>query len=992
MAGADKTSDAPQRMIGHNVSDDETAEAEDDEATEPPRRKPARVYPGTGIFISPPKPTVASAEVVEDGGVSLNFVNARIQDVVKSILGSVLGQNYVIDETIRARITMQTTRPLPQGAVLSVLETALRQSGVALVKEGELYKFVPVAGLPRGTGELRVDRDGAFVKAGQAIMIAPLAFVAAAEMNKILEPIAPKGGILHVNKKRNLIMFSGDGHQLAAMQKVISAFDVDWMSGTSSGLFPLEFADAQTAHKELQSILVGERDKDLADALRLIPILRLNAILAISPIRRNIEHVRTWIKRLDVPGDSVEKRIFLYPVQNGSAADLAVVLNKFFRSEGEPEDADRGLIAPGEEPVRLSSPPRAGDSGRASTSAQRSASPGPAAPPPPAKAEGRSAATRGGGAVTAATDAPIQIVEDELRNALLISATTRDYRNINKLLRKLDVPPLQVLIEATIAEVRLRDDLRYGLQWFFRRGNNEFTLSEVGSGAVAATFPGFSYIFAGSNARVAFDTLTSMTDVNIVSSPQLMVMNNMSARLQVGDQVPIPVQSSVGVSSGDAPIVNTIQFRDTGVILQVKPRVNNSGMVTLEINQEVSDAAPTTSSGIDAPTIQQRQISSVVTIESGNTLALGGIIRTNRSINKSGLPILSELPIIGSLFGSTGTQDDRTELLILLTPRVVRDTKEIVAVTDELRRRFSRLEPLFGEHLPKKQTRKKKATGKAVSKNAARFGNAPKEIADNRTEAEPAAGTSEPSGRAPSEPSGRPALATTQTKTIPPARPAGQADKVRPLGVRVGKHRTFTRLVFDWPAVVPYSLTESDRSVTVTFARSARINLHRLRRRLKGGLAKPQASVGDGWLKFKIEKPAGQKVRHFLVGSKVVLDFKSVRNVKRVAASSRRRHRSQPLASLRASKSRLPLSRVISVNAAAPQPVTETYALSPAAGTPDMYSGTPSELDTRAEPGPVLALVSSEAQPEGSFPAVSLFAPDDLWDGMTVEEQIYGTE
>jgi len=653
----------------------------------------AQFFRGTGQMVMPPR--TGTANVVEDGdgGVTLNFSDARIEEVIHSILGGVLNLNYVIDPRVKGKVTMRTRRPLQRDAVLSAFETVLQLNDAALVKEGDMYKVVIAKGAGTGNPNVSVRRVGLTTDAGVGTTIVPLAFVSAAEMKKILAPIAEEQSIVYSDPRRNLLVLSGRQSEIDAMINMIEAFDVDWLAGTSFGLFRLEFVDAKTMVDELSSVLFSARDQPADEAVRLIPIARLNAVIAISPNRTYIGHVRRWVERLDVPGDTVEQRIFLYTVQNGRATDLANVLNSFFIAEAEKPEP----VAPSRRPAEISTraaPPAAesaaADGGQAAPAAAT-------APAPNLEVAPRLNGSDEGASIS--SGAQVRIVADDKRNALLISATTRDYRNILKLLRQLDAPPLQVLIEATIAEVTLRDNLQYGLQWFFRKSKHEFTLSEVASGVIAPTFPGFSYIFSAPNMSIALDALTDMTDVRVISSPQIMIMNNEPARLQVGDQVPIPIQSAVGVTDPDSPIVNTIQFRDTGVILQVTPRVNESGMVILEINQEVSDAAPTTTSGIDAPTIQQRRVSSVVAVESGQTLALGGIIRTTRSVTKSGLPFLSEIPVLGALFGSTSRSEDRTELLILLMPRVVRSTKEMIAVSQELRRRLREVEPLT-RHLP----------------------------------------------------------------------------------------------------------------------------------------------------------------------------------------------------------------------------------------------------------------------------------------------------
>lgn len=223
-------------------------------------------------------------------------------------------------------------------------------------------------------------------------------------------------------------------------------------------------------------------------------------------------------------------------------------------------------------------------------------------------------------------------------------------------------------------------------------GAQDFTLSSAANGAVGAVFPGFAAVLhGGSDIRAALNLLESVTNVNVLSSPQLMVLNNQTATLQVGDQVPVPVQSATSVLTPGAPIVNTIQFKDTGVILHVTPRVNEGGLVRMEINQEVSDVTRTTTSGIDAPTIQQRKFNSSVSVQNGQTIALGGLIRDRRTQTDSGIPGLKDVPVLGYLFRSSTDIGTRTELVVLITPRVVRSESDISRVTDEFRERLRRL-------------------------------------------------------------------------------------------------------------------------------------------------------------------------------------------------------------------------------------------------------------------------------------------------------------
>jgi general secretion pathway protein D len=286
----------------------------------------------------------------------------------------------------------------------------------------------------------------------------------------------------------------------------------------------------------------------------------------------------------------------------------------------------------------------------------------------------------------------IKIVADEINNALVILSNENEYRMIEAALQRLDIVPLQVLIEATIAEVTLNDQLRYGLQWFFSAGSSDLSFTPNETGVIAPVFPGFNYVFSNVDARVVLNALSDVTDVNVLSAPQLVVLDNRTARLSVGDQVPIPLRSSVSTIDPNAPIINDIDYRDTGVILRITPRVNAGGLVNLNIAQEVSDVTRTVSSNIDAPTIQQRTIQSTVAVHDGDSVALGGLIRDIRSNGATGIPVLSNIPILGNLFKTTTEQQRRTELLILITPRVIGSRAQAQAVTEELRRLFSGLD------------------------------------------------------------------------------------------------------------------------------------------------------------------------------------------------------------------------------------------------------------------------------------------------------------
>ncbi len=640
---------------------------------------------GTGTFINQRPISSAPLTVTSGGDIVLSFAGANVRDVARVIMSEVLGLNYAVDPKVDGTITLQTSRPLPRSAVLPAFENVLQLIGAAVVPVDNLYKIVPVAEAPRQAQRIRIGADRLPRGSQYAIQIVPLEFVAAREMQRILEPVVSQGAIVRVDTARNLLILAGPGREMQTWLSLIDTFDVDWLAGMSFGLFPLDFADAAAVIGDLENIVGATDNAPLDGALRFVALERLNAVLVISAQPAYIARAEKWIRQLDESTDQAGRRLFVYYIQNGNAADLAQVLGDIFQARETRDRPGQPSVAPNLRPVVVRNQDNA---------PQDNAT----APPQQASTIAAQAiGARGGASLVFEGEQEVRIIADEANNALVVLATPSDYRMVERALNKLDIPPLQVLIEVTIAEVTLTDTLRYGIQWFFKNGRNTFTLSTGASDTLSSTFPGFSYVLGVTDLRVVLDALDEVTDVKVISSPQLMVLDNRTARLQVGDQVPVVTQQAQSVTQEDTPLVNSVVQKDTGVILSVTPRVNAGGLVIMDIEQEVSDVIATTSSGIDSPTIQTRKISSSIAVQSGETVALGGMIKEKVTDTKTGLPFLHKIPIIGALFGSTSVTTVRTELLILLTPRVAGTQGEARAVTNELRRRMRNLEPLFNK-------------------------------------------------------------------------------------------------------------------------------------------------------------------------------------------------------------------------------------------------------------------------------------------------------
>jgi len=636
-------------------------------------------YYGSGHVVAQPlgRPGVTTDQASDT--VSLNFIETGILEVVDVVLGQTLGLNYVIDARVQGTVTARTSRQIPRASVLPVLENILALNGAALVESQGVYNIVPVdavASLPKVvvTPSRRPQRPGV------GIHVIPLEFASVASVQDVVASQVSPGHQLAIDHARNILIYTGPAREAQAINEMVSVLDVDVLAGMSFALFPVQSSNAQDVADELAVLFAEDAVGSLSGVVRFLPIERLNAVLAIATRPSHLRHAGEWVARLDRADAGAGKRVFVYYARNGRASDLADVLNQvFLGTEGRSEETQpRSAIAPGLEPVELFAPQRVTPGSEETAAAEI-----------PEVAPAFAIEAPGEGIRRASNDSGISFVADERNNAVVVTATAEQFQMIEATLRRLDILPLQVLIEATIAEVRLNDGLEYGLQWAFESGNVSANSTNNPLGIVAQAFPGFNFVLDTSDARVVLSALSEVTDVEVVSSPHLMVLDNQPARLQIGDQVPIAIQSSVSSIDPDSPIVNSVEYFDTGVILEVTPRVNAGGLVTLDILQEVSDAIPTETSGINSPTIQQRSIRSIVAVQSGETVALGGLIRERSTKSTTGVPVLQDIPVLGNLFKTTGQEAQRTELLVLITPRVVRGPAQAREVTEELRQRLT---------------------------------------------------------------------------------------------------------------------------------------------------------------------------------------------------------------------------------------------------------------------------------------------------------------
>ena len=598
---------------------------------------------------------------VDGDAVMLNFEQAPLADVMHSILGETLGLDYIIDRPVQGEITIRTRSPIPRSELLPILESLLRSNDVVMVRGPNDRFFVSGPNSINAT----IPSYESTAAGGYSNVIVPLQYIGANEMVEILRPVANDQAFVRVDARRNLMILGGTTIQIEGWLDIVETFDVDQIAGMSVGIFPIGNATVDALFQELEHILgtvAGGEGSALGEMVRVMPVERLNSILVVSPRQHYIDQVGDWIAKLDGAIDTAsEATLHVYEVRNGNAANLASLLSVIYGGGGGGGASKPGGVAPGLTPAQ--------------SGGQPSGSPGAGAP-------------QGGGSLDLGDG--VRVVSDNYNNSLLVYAPPQEYRRIEGILSKLDVVATQVLIEASIIEVQLNDDLKYGLEWAFSNnlGGGDIGIGSLnaGSGPIGPETPGFSYAISNGagDFKAVLNALAEKSLVNVISTPSVMVLDNHTAAINVGTQQPI--QSSSTITNG-GNVQNSITYKDTGVDLQVTPSVNDGGLVTMDIDQSVTDVGL-----VDTATGQrsflQRKVQSRVAVRSGESVVLGGLIRNNATTGRSGVPWLMDIPGLGALFSTQKETETRTELLVFITPRVLEGEADLRAINEEMRSRM----------------------------------------------------------------------------------------------------------------------------------------------------------------------------------------------------------------------------------------------------------------------------------------------------------------
>jgi general secretion pathway protein D len=710
----------------------------------------AKIEKGNGTFVNEKAarlPAPGTAVPSADGQITFNFENQPIQAVVQAILGALLKENYTIAPNVTGNVTFSTSRPITPEQAMPILEMLLAWTNNALVRKEGRYEVLPVKDAIPGNLTPRIAAPN--IAKGYEVRVFPLKYISATEMQKLLKPFAKADAVVSADAARNMMIMAGTASELANYERTIDVFDVDWLKGMSVGVYSLRNSDVSKVQPELDKIFGDAGQSPLAGMFRFISMDSTNSIVVITSQPEYLKQAEQWLYRLDLGAGENGTQLYVYDVKNVKAVDLSDHLNAIYTGQVQ-QKSNTGNVAPGLKATTIggansgnglggslagntlnSSSRTNGSYGSTTNSTNRTATGG-------VTGTGSGLSTTGTGTPNANGQKPtdIRITAIEENNQLLVMATPGEWDSILAAIHRLDISPLQVQIEAKILEVTLTGDLQFGVQWWLAglintntagganqsatgyqynynlgggalNGVNSFEgnaadrhrASLGGTGVNPNGGQGLFYSFLNKNFQVALNTLQTTGQTKVLSAPSLVVMNNQQAQITVGTQVPIISTSIVGIGTTDTTGLATntgigqASYISTGITLSVTPRVNPGGLVYMDVDQEDSIPGAAATAGGNPP-ISQRNLQTEVAVQSGETVLLGGMIQDQTTDSKSGIPVLSSIPVLGNLFGNSDKTHTRTELIVLITPRVVVNADDARDMTQEYEKKFESLVPI----------------------------------------------------------------------------------------------------------------------------------------------------------------------------------------------------------------------------------------------------------------------------------------------------------
>jgi general secretion pathway protein D len=716
------------------------------QATEQTKPQP-QAEPAKPATPSPAVPQPAATLIpTPSGQFVLNLQNASLTEVI-DILARQLKINYILDPRIKGSVTLNTYGELVDVDIRALLETILRVNGAALIQVGQLYRIVPLPGVSRLPLRPQINPKVFPENERMVLNLVFLKYATVGDLSALLEKFLGEGATMVTYEPANLLLLMDNNRNMNRTMEMIALFDSDVLASQRVRLLEVENGRPTDIANELETILSSVSLGEKGTSVRFMPIDRINIIIAVAPNPGVFDEVEKWLKKLDVPvkvtAGSVQN--YVYRVKYGRAPTLAgAIMQLYFGYSGFggaggfgyggfgagfgsyggvgafPGAGYGGVGAgygagygggyptgayPGSgfAPFRqsMTSPRRLGQTGTQTTGGAAATRQGAAGATTPLDLTGSylGSSYGYGYGYGPATEGMPRVVPNPLDNSLLIQATPQDYRQILNLLEDLDVPPRQVLIEAKIYEVQLTDEFASGVSAFLnKRGEGEVSLPTnllLGSSGAAGLSLTAGMLVGQSRELLAF--LTTQEDnrrAKIISAPSLIATDSIPALINVGQEVPtLTSQALTGAQIGGTNLfTNTVQSRSSGVTLQILAQVNPSGIVTLEINQDISSpVAPSANAAIQSPSFSKRTIQTQATVQDGDTIAIAGIILETETHSSAGIPLLHRIPVLGAAFGAKSISKDRTELIVFMTPRVIYDTNQIVEASEEVKSKLRRL-------------------------------------------------------------------------------------------------------------------------------------------------------------------------------------------------------------------------------------------------------------------------------------------------------------
>ena len=651
---------------------------------------PSMAQPATPISpATPPSAPSSQGMPPTRAGVVLNFDNADIYEVIR-VMGEILRMTYIVDPRVKGVVNIHTSGQIPAEEAFPIFQSILRLNGATAVKRDGLYEIVPMSDAKKlPISPTTIQESGKPISAEKYIIqIISLKYIPVAEVSKMVKPFLSDGADLVEHPPLNILIIGDLASNVKKSVDIIGLFDIDIFTDLRVRIYPILNADVAEVAKEMERIFSSfevSTKSGRGVGITFTPVGRINSLLVVSSIPNIFEKVEGWLKELDkIPTEEGRYGVFVYYVQNAKAKDLAEVLKQIFVTTKDKKTEYKEKVSEQPTVPRGVKPPPTPSSTT------------------PSKEEG-----------AAIPEGEINIVVDETNNALVIRAFARDYKSILETVKKLDLYPKQVLIEALLAEITLDDTNKFGIEWarfIDKAGVHTIAFGTTPgnidpyTAATALPLPGagtlrYSIIKESERLSAAIKLAATDNRLKIVSSPHLLASNNKEAKMQIGKAQPVltstyaygsTTTSGSIVSSTTTPstglIEGTIEYKDIGIILTLTPRISDGGLITLELQIEKSDVntdALPLGNLQNVPVFTKKTTKTVVSVLEGQTIVIGGLIEDSKDVKKSGIPLLSKIPILGALFGAQEYTFSKTELVLLMTPHIITDHIQSKSVTEE---------------------------------------------------------------------------------------------------------------------------------------------------------------------------------------------------------------------------------------------------------------------------------------------------------------------